>query len=777
MKKTQKSSFVYLLFLALVVVLLNVILFMLDRVPLSFKNFQKERKMSTNFFRMIPDFPKPGIQFKDISVGLLNVKSRNEIIESILRHYQTTKIDKIVGIDSRGFIFGSILADRLQKPFIMFRKPSKLPGSTKKIEYKLEYGQNQLEAQSDCLKENECVLIIDDILATGGTLLAAYHLIETEFKAKVSGICCVDKIDELNGFEKILQETGISCFLAVPDICCLIESRQKNLVRFFEHHQPQNHNDFESDDDDSDDNKTKTLILCCPEMESMAQMLRKLYPGIYSKTNAAVKWDYFPDGYPNITFPAEDYLRHRNVLYLMSLSDHTKILEQLYLAMVLPRQQVKHLDIWIPYFGPGTMDRVEKPGVVATAECLSHIISQCMPLTETGPSKINILDIHNPTNRFFFKDNIQQIPHSFVPVLIAELRQMYGKFSVCFPDDGSYKRARSQIPDDIPMIVCHKTRNENGRDIMICQKLNIDQKDFDQLRNFPSVIIDDLVQSGGTLEECRKLLKVEGIPRVSCFVTHPVFPNKSYLKFLHKNLNNPEQDGFDIFFISDTIPRIANIFEKMKEKPFRILRISPFITTKHLENIQNVFSNIPFVQVFIASASKLKNIAAENAVKYVFGIGQSKKLDRFFKLLSFPCQSGVREQPIGKTEIMKGAYNRLNQLKLKELKDCLLVSMENGIVQDDEKKRIFDTHFVCMSLFHDGKQVWENSGFSDDPVEIDSKIYEEFISRTTREKDLTIGKIYMEKLGYEHDNWQKHVCGKNRAYLLKQTIAKLILEQ
>lgn len=128
--------------------------------------------------RNIKDFPKPGIMFRDITTLLKDPEAFNYTIEQLYSYTENKNINKVVGIESRGFIFGSILADKLNCGFIPVRKPGKLPAEKVSISYSLEYGEDRLEMHKDAIQPGDKVLVHDDLLATGGTMNAVCQLIE-----------------------------------------------------------------------------------------------------------------------------------------------------------------------------------------------------------------------------------------------------------------------------------------------------------------------------------------------------------------------------------------------------------------------------------------------------------------------------------------------------------------------------------------------------------------------------------------------------------------------
>ena len=152
--------------------------------------------------RNIPDFPKEGIQFKDVSTAFKNKHILNFIVGEIANYYNQLEITKVVGIESRGFILGSSLAVQLGAGFVPIRKPGKLPSKTFVQSYDLEYGSDSLEIHTDALDKDDVVLIHDDVLATGGTVNAAVELVRKFGVTKIYANFFVE-LDFLNGRERL----------------------------------------------------------------------------------------------------------------------------------------------------------------------------------------------------------------------------------------------------------------------------------------------------------------------------------------------------------------------------------------------------------------------------------------------------------------------------------------------------------------------------------------------------------------------------------------------
>src|SRR5258708_18397054 len=152
--------------------------------------------------REVPDFPKPGINFYDITTLLQDPTGLRAVIDGLGGGYQDQRIDKVVGIEGRGFIFAPAVAYALHAGFAPVRKPGKLPAATKRVEYKLEYGTDALEIHVDAINKGERVLIVDDVLATGGTARAAADLV-ADLGGELAGLGFVIELDFLRGREKL----------------------------------------------------------------------------------------------------------------------------------------------------------------------------------------------------------------------------------------------------------------------------------------------------------------------------------------------------------------------------------------------------------------------------------------------------------------------------------------------------------------------------------------------------------------------------------------------
>ena len=157
-----------------------------------------------DFIRSIPDYPKKGILFRDITTLIKDEKAFAESIDQIVKRAKNYKIDKIAAIESRGFVFASAVSYLLKKPFILLRKKNKLPAETHSVDFELEYGTATIEVHKDSIEKEDSVLIIDDLIATGGTAEAAAKLVEIS-GGKVSAFIFVINLFDLGGSNNLIK--------------------------------------------------------------------------------------------------------------------------------------------------------------------------------------------------------------------------------------------------------------------------------------------------------------------------------------------------------------------------------------------------------------------------------------------------------------------------------------------------------------------------------------------------------------------------------------------
>lgn len=482
------------------------------------------------------DFPKAGIEFVDVSPTFADVHTREELIHTMVRAAKPFSPDLIVGAEARGWLYGILLADRLQKPFVLVRKAGKLPGEVWTAAGQTEYGDTVLQVQKGAIPKGSRVLITDDVVARGGTLQAIRALVEQSGATVVRALCHVV-------LEPVLDwVTDLSKMPPAPDAI----ARPQDMLS--------------ATSSDVYESKDGWVLLYHPTMTRLAHSIAKMYSNV---SLADIQWDHFPDGSPNLRFPYP--LENAKVMYLMSI-DHASLMEQLSVAMILPRQGVRRLEIVLPFYSAATMDAYEH-GVVATGDTYAHLLSSAMSSTQTGPPVITFFDLHNASLRFCFKDKIRcrlltMVEHALQRFLTAQSRET---FAVVFPDQGSFKRFRTFVPQGWEIIICGKQRIGNER------KIHIVEASRPLHEYHRAVIVDDLVRSGGTLAECCKLLKEVGIRRVDAFVTHAAFEGETYQHFLPGG----KWQGLGAFYTTDSIPEMSHRLEQLSGNFYRIMSIAP----------------------------------------------------------------------------------------------------------------------------------------------------------------------------------------------------------
>lgn len=163
---------------------------------------KKQKIELKDYIRSIPDFPKPGILFRDITTLLKDRKAFKFAVDALVNKYKNKNIDVVVAVEARGFILGGVIANKLSAGFVPVRKKGKLPAKTNSVTYDLEYGTDTLEIHHDAIKPGDKVLIVDDLLATGGTSCAVIDLVK-QLRGEIIGIAFLIELTDLKGIDKL----------------------------------------------------------------------------------------------------------------------------------------------------------------------------------------------------------------------------------------------------------------------------------------------------------------------------------------------------------------------------------------------------------------------------------------------------------------------------------------------------------------------------------------------------------------------------------------------
>lgn len=300
------------------------------------------------------------------------------------------------------------------------------------------------------------------------------------------------------------------------------------------------------------------LLFYCMESEDLARKVAEQSPLIQLQS---INWRSFDDGFPNLFINNAQYIRGQHVAFLASFSSPAVIFEQLSVIFALPRLFVASFTLVLPFFPTGSFERMEEEGDVATAFTMARILSN-IPISRGGPTSLVIYDIHALQERFYFSDHVLPLFETGIPLLKQRLHQLpdADNVVVAFPDDGAWKRFHKQL-DHFPMVVCAKVREGDKRIVRLKEG---------NPAGCHVVIVDDLVQSGGTLIECQKVLAAHGASKVSAYVTHSVFPKRSWERFIHKN--DGSEKAFTYFWTTDSCPLTVKAIGN--RAPFEILSLA-----------------------------------------------------------------------------------------------------------------------------------------------------------------------------------------------------------
>ncbi|GAA0167388.1 nucleotide kinase [Lithospermum erythrorhizon] len=314
--------------------------------------------------------------------------------------------------------------------------------------------------------------------------------------------------------------------------------------------------------------KKQVFLYHCVESEQLAKKVASLSNSIQLQS---INWRSFADGFPNLFINNAHNIRAQHVVFLASFSSPAVIFEQLSVIFALPRLFVASFTLVLPFFPTGTFERMEEEGDVATAFTMARILSN-IPVSRGGPTSLVIYDIHALQERFYFGDHVLPLFETGIPLLKQRLQQLpeSEKIVIAFPDDGAWKRFHKLL-DEFETVICTKVREGDKRIVRLKEG---------EPAGCHVVIVDDLVQSGGTLIECQKVLAAHGAAKVSAYVTHGVFPKQSWQKFLHKNsgeslqsdIENHSKEAFSYFWITDSCPLTVKAIED--KAPFEVLSLA-----------------------------------------------------------------------------------------------------------------------------------------------------------------------------------------------------------
>ena len=299
----------------------------------------------------------------------------------------------------------------------------------------------------------------------------------------------------------------------------------------------------------------KKYLYYCPQMKELAEAIAA-QPSSLSIELGEISWKTFADGFPNLFVNGAESIHGKHVAFLASFNNPATIFEQISVIYSLPKMFIASFTLILPFFPTGTAERVDREGEIPTAVTMARILSH-IPLSRGGPTSTIIFDIHALQERFYFGDNITPYFETGIPLLLKELAALEDTNDVviAYPDEGAMKRFHTFF-EGFEEVVCTKVRQGDKRIVTLKEGEPKDKH---------VVIVDDLVQSGGTLIECGKVLLNHGAKCISAYCTHGVFPNESWRRFT-------DSDMFSNFWITDSCPQTVKALKG--KHPFNVLSLA-----------------------------------------------------------------------------------------------------------------------------------------------------------------------------------------------------------
>lgn len=706
----------------------------------------------SNSIRVVPNFPQEGVYFRDISTLLIKPKLYKSAIRMLIEMVRNVRIDVVAGVESRGFFLGMSIAEMLDTPFIMLRKPNKMPDIIE-VKYGLEYGSDVLTVQKNLITKGSHVLIVDDLIASGGSLIAGCQLLE-KIGCHVAGCMC---LMELIGIPKLKEISDYKLFTLIK----FPAHSEKNYLSKEDQllHLPITQylpiNNIEKNDN-------RVVVFCYPSMRLLANSI--ISCSEYFR-EGSIKWEYFVDNYPHITYENLKYLINKRIIFFGSLYDRSAFSEQLAILSTLPKQTVKSLDIFIPYFAPGEMSNKLNYNVgetLGTAEAYAKMMANNLFPTQDGLPRIHIFDIRSNEIKSWFGGSAIVNLDTAIPLLKKKLDN--DKTTIVFPDASSQDRFINHFKNFRSMCF-------SKFDLRIIQQNNWPSPGFDSNCLDEVLVIDDSVQSGDTFLDCIKELKKLGAKKISLYATHPVFRNSSHNKFLFNS-------DIKKFYTTNTIPEVSSKLEGME--PFEVIKIDEII----MENLLELFNLDPInaykpkeYHVYVSSQNNVKLSATYNAITQV--LKENNKNNFKLNVYGVNVSSNVSEQPINE-ETSVGCLNRFDNLrKYVEHHDFnydILISIENGMYYEGKltSETIPRDHCYVTVMTKTIESTVKAEKISEKFTEFPPMFLEESIKL---KKEITVGKLIEKAYGYVEGSWHEHFGERiPREEIIKETIMSAFSE-
>jgi adenine phosphoribosyltransferase len=740
---------------------------------------------------LFPLLPHRGVGFRDIGPFLaspLRFEAYRKLAEEIER--QRPNIELLAALDARGYLVAEGIAPYFaSRPgVVQVRKKGKLPGVTTSLKFDYEYASAEFEVVQGSIKPGQKVVIVDDVLATGGSALAARQLVEQE-GGLVQCLACLVNLEDLGGVERfglpVVATTGFRGKRTAAEVQAQTQVALIPTVLQVGSEPPRTRDG-------------PILLFPCPSQRAKAQRLVAYAPALFSL--ADVSWEAFPDGWGNIMFPDSDTLGEGNkhLIYLGSFYKPSYVMEQFSMVTAMCGQLAASYTLDFPFL-PVTFERVTRKGAEPDAHGLVRFKQQAVATAHTllkqlsgamsGRPTLRHFDIHAEAVRFFNNDKevlpleSSMLP-SFLKLLATEYEESPTSIMVVFPDDGAYKRFMPFLQSSRYVIAtCVKKRGagekrevsvkdiyypvEGGKYELVPVESFLRDNLIRQI-----FLIDDLVQSGSTLRECAMALR-EGFAQVNinAFVIHPIFPQESHLRFVP---GGKWAGTFNKFYVCDTVPEVA---EKLRGLvPFQVLDTTPVLVDKYLRQFQ--LATHPSISqfygkhlVYVASqSSKEKYAAVRNAFTAYYPFASALEVKYAQQQV---IVDPVNPQPVGFVEALKGALQRLEAVETSRSisrPEEWVVSIENAaFLQPYTSDKYHDQAVVVVTHVPTGRTLYTCTH----PVELDAECMAQSAASDYKH---TAGQYIARKYHCSPTDWHATRAGMSRVDLLKEAIQFLLYQ-
>ncbi len=610
----------------------------------------------------IHNFQNKGITFLDLRKIFGDGKFLSRVISFALKTVHIEKGHKILTMESRGFLLATLMAEQTGATVVLVRKPGKTHNPIS-VSYMKEYGPDKLEYNAADIKKGDHCWIIDDIIATGGTIDAVAQAIIQESCGVYRGAFTLYDL----GFDHRLSHI----------YSCVVLQRDADIYKYdrpgaaFLSNELFQLATIEDSIDFNNGLNPDAIVLFHPSVEFLVP---KLTP---HHRPHRITWKRFPNSDPHFIMPTN--LKGKSVVFVMS-GKYDDLMDQIQVLQFLNMQNLKTLDIIFPYFTYSTMERADNDNGIITAYTIAQTITSNLHPTKTGRPTFVTYDIHATPVLHYFSDKVTMINYSLMELFAA--KHITRNDTVVFPDDGAMKRF-SHIFKNIPLISCAKIRNGNERRIHISNSERIADIDEHLKQTKRVFIVDDLVRTGGTLLNTMQILVSKGVdPRnIHFYTTHADFTDGSYMRFV--------DHLFGKFHVYNTNP---NLVSKLRKYPcFVIHEIPEYNSVKYSSIVSNGY-------LLVASTNQNKVNAA---ICLSYAIHKQNKIT-----LQIPVASGVPEQPIGREQGLTGAKNRLRNVLnasivlTTEEKNIIIVAIESYLELIDDI--VYD--IPCVIVWNAGKE-------------------------------------------------------------------------